>query len=65
MEDRERDKRQLRRQFEEKEEEHYHLPLLVAQLPQGTAVLLQSKDISSRLDSAVKCCSSEVLVRMT
>ena len=30
------------------------MPLLVAQLPQGTAFLL-----SSRLDSAVKHCSSE------
>ena len=30
-------------------------PLLVVQLPQGTAFLL-----SSRLDSAVMCCSSEV-----
>ena len=37
--------------------EHRHLPLLVVQLPQGTAFLL-----SSRLDSAVKRCSSEVLV---
>ena len=37
--------------------EHRHLPLLVVQLPQGTAFLL-----SSQLDSAVKCCSSEVLV---
>ena len=33
-----------------------HLPLLVVQLPQGTTFLL-----SSRLDSAVKRCSSEVL----
>ena len=32
-----------------------HLPLLVVQLPQGTTFLL-----SSRLDSAVKRCSSEV-----
>ena len=31
----ERDKRKLRRQFEE--EENHHLPLLVVQLPQGTA----------------------------
>ena len=35
--------------FEEEEEEHQYLPLLVIQLPQGTAFLL-----SSRLDSAVK-----------
>ena len=41
-----RDKRELRRQFEE-EEKHHHLPLLVVQLPQGT-----SEDLSSRLDSA-------------
>ena len=34
--------------------EHQHLPLLV--VPQGTTFLL-----SSRLDSAVKRCSSEVL----
>ena len=33
-----------------------HLPLLVVQLPQGTTFLL-----SSRLDSAVKRCSCEVL----
>ena len=33
---------------------HRHLPLLL--FPQDTAFLL-----SSRLDSAVKCCSSEVL----
>ena len=37
--------------------EHPHLPLLVVQLPQGTAFLL-----SFLLDSAVKRCSSEVLV---
>ena len=34
--------------IEEEEEEHQHLPLLVVQIPQGTALLL-----SSRLDSAV------------
>ena len=38
------------------DKEHRHLPLLVVQLPQGTTFLL-----SSRLDSAVKRCSSEVL----
>ena len=32
--EKERDKRELRRQFE-KEEEHHHLPLLVVRLPQG------------------------------
>ena len=37
------------RKFEEEDKEHRHLPLLVVQLPQGTAFLL-----SSRLDSAVK-----------
>ena len=36
------------------DQEHRHLPLLVSS--QGNAFLL-----SSRLDSAVKCCSSEVL----
>ena len=39
---------------EEEDKEHRHLPLLVVQLPQGTALLL-----SSRLHSALKCCSSE------
>ena len=37
------------KKFEEEDKEHRHLPLLVVQLPQGTAFLL-----SSRLDSAVK-----------
>ena len=37
------------RKCEEENKEHRHLPLLVVQLPQGTAFLL-----SSRLDSAVK-----------
>ena len=37
--------------------EHHPLPLPVVQLPQGTAILL-----SSRLDFALKRCSSEVLV---
>ena len=36
----ERDKRELRRQFEEEEEEHHQLPLLVVKLPQGIAGLL-------------------------
>ena len=39
---------------EEEDKEQRHLPLLVVQLPQGTALLL-----SSRLHSAVKRCSSE------
>ena len=52
-----RDKREQSKQFEEEDKEHRHLPLLVVQLPQGTAFLL-----SSRPDSAVKRCSSEVLV---
>ena len=52
-----RDKREPSEQFEEEDKEHQHLPLLVVQLPQGNAFLL-----SSRLDSAVKICSSEVLV---
>ena len=40
----------VERKFEEEEDkEHRHLPLLVVQLPQGTAFLL-----SSRIDSAVK-----------
>ena len=38
-------------QFEEEDKEHLHLPLL---FPQGVFLL------SSRLDSAVKRCSSEV-----
>ena len=44
----ERDKRELRRQFEEEEEEHHHLPLLVVQLPQGTAVLLRRHEFLTR-----------------
>ena len=52
-----KEKRELRWQFEE-EEEHQHLPLLVVQIPQGTVLLL----LSSRLDSALKRCSSEVLL---
>ena len=48
-----RDKRELSYQFEEEDKEHRHLPLLI---PQGTAFLL-----TSRLDSAIKRCSSEVL----
>ena len=39
----------VERKFEEEDKEHRHLPLLVVQLPQGTAFLL-----SSRIDSAVK-----------
>ena len=38
----------------EEDKEHRHLPLLVVQVPQGL--------LSSRLDSAVKHCSSEVLL---
>ena len=56
-EERDRDKKELSLQFEEEDKEHRHLPLLAVQLPQGTVFLL-----SSRLDSAVKRCSSEVLV---
>ena len=37
------------RKFGEEDKEHRHLPLLVVQLPQGTAFLP-----SSQLDSAVK-----------
>ena len=37
------------RKFEDEDKEHRHLPLLVVQLPQGTAFLL-----GSRLDSEVK-----------
>ena len=44
-----RDKRELRRQFEEEEEEHHHLPLLVVQLPQGTAVFLRRHEFPTRL----------------
>ena len=50
-----RDKRELSQQLEEEDKEHRHLPLLV--VPQGIAFFL-----SSRLYSAVKRCSSEVLV---
>ena len=59
-EKRERDKMGLRWQFEEEEEEHHHFPLLVVQLPQGTLVLLLIHEFP--LDSAVKHCSSEILV---
>ena len=52
IEDREREQRE---QFEEEDKEHRHLPLLVVQLPEGTAFLL-----GSRLDSAVKRYISEV-----
>ena len=54
-EDREREKREKRElslQFEEEDKENRHLPLLVVQLPQCL--------LSSRLDSAVKRCSTEV-----
>ena len=43
----------VERKFEEEDKEHRHLPLLVVQLPQGTAFLL------NRFCS--KGCSSEVL----
>ena len=59
-EKRERDKWELRRQFEE-EKGHCHLPLLVFQLPQGTAVLFRRHEFPT--DSAVKRCSSEILIR--
>ena len=50
-----REKRQkVLSQFEEEDKEHRHLPIL--ELPRGTTLLL-----SSRLDSAVKRFSSEVL----
>ena len=53
-EKRERDKRELRRQFEEEEEEHHHcLPLLVVQLPQGTAVLFLRHEFPNRFCSKV------------
>ena len=48
----ERDKRELRSQFEE-EEEHHHLPLLVVQLPKGTAVLLRRHEFPTRFCSKV------------
>ena len=44
-----RDKRELSEQFEDEVKEHRHLPLLVVQLPQGTAFLL-----SSRLSKALQ-----------
>ena len=50
-EKRERDKRELRWQFEEEEEEHHHLPQLVVQLPQGTAVLLRRHEFPTRFCS--------------
>ena len=50
------ERKETKGNFEEEDKEHLHLPLLVVQLPQGTTFLL-----SSRLDSAVKRCSSEVL----
>ena len=46
--------RQKREKIEEEDKEHRHLPLLAVHLLQGLP--------SSRLDSAVKRCSSEVLV---
>ena len=53
-EQRERDKRELRRQFEEEEEEHHHyLPLLVVQLPLGTAVLFLRHEFPTRFCSKV------------
>ena len=61
----EKNKRESRRQYEE-EVEYHHLLLLVVQLLQ--TLHYSSEDMSSRLDSAVKCysiygCSSEVLIR--
>ena len=47
-----RDKRELSQQFQEEDKEHRHLPLLVS----SRWFLL-----SSRLDSAIKRCSSEIL----
>ena len=45
MEKRERDNRELRRQFKEEKEEHHHLLLIVVQLPQ--ALRYSSEDMSS------------------
>ena len=39
--------------FEEEEEEHHHLPMLVVQLPQGTAVLLRRHEFPTRFYSIV------------
>ena len=47
--DKKKTQKELNEQFEEEDKEQRHLPLLVVQLPQGTAFLL-----SSRLDSPVK-----------
>ena len=54
-----KEKAELRRQFEEEEEEEYHhLPLLVVQLPQGTAVLLRRYNLQTRFCSkALQQCS--------
>ena len=49
--------KEIKGKFEEEDKEHRHFPLLVVQLPQGTAFLL-----SSRLKYGVKRRSSEVLV---
>ena len=57
MERENREKRQ--KGTEEEDKEHRHLPLLVVQLPQGTAFLL-----SSQLHSEVKRCSSEVSISL-
>ena len=53
IEKRECDKREVRRQFEEEEEEHNHLPLLVVQLPQGTTVLHRRHEFPTRFCSKV------------
>ena len=54
----ERDRRELRWQFEEEEEEHHHLLFSFLK-----ALRYSSQDTSSRLDSAVKRCSSISLQR--
>ena len=39
--------------IEEEEDEHHHLPLLVVQLPQGTAVVFQRHEFPNRFCSKV------------
>ena len=55
-----REDRKEKKQMGVEKEEHHYLPRLVVQLPQ--ALRYSSENTSSRLDSAVKCCSSEILV---
>ena len=49
--EKERNQRELRRQFKEEEEDHHHLPLPVVQLPQGTTVLLRKHEFLTRFCS--------------